>query len=208
MRLAPEIPGPHAVLGEVRLRLGHYRHAEKALRDALALDPHDPATLQNLGVAMEARGKVAAAVNVFGDLAGAQPTNPVHTRNIGATFSRWVGVLLFVTGAWFAFVLRWPLLALSESPADTGARTSYLTLALVPPVVAIVGALVFAVRSRHRPASLWAVLRREAAPQLRISLALGVVSVLLLALPFLPRESHMPATVGSRWCSASASSSR
>lgn len=195
VKLAPEVAGPHAVMGEVCLRLGRYRHAEKALRDALAIHPHDADTLQNLGAVLEARGRAAAAVNLFGDLAGAQPANPVHTRNIGFTFSRWVGILIVVTMAWVAVVLRVPLLALAAPQADEGTRTTYLLLAAVPPCLAIVGALVFAARSRHRFTSLWVVLRREATPELWVVAAVAVTFALFLMLPFLRQESHAFVTV-------------
>jgi tetratricopeptide (TPR) repeat protein len=68
VRLAPDWAHTHTVLGEVRMRLGLYRTAERALRDALALQPDDAqihallaASILDQGIRSRAREVLAFA---------------------------------------------------------------------------------------------------------------------------------------------------
>lgn len=189
VELAPDVASAHEALGTVFLLLGRHRQAEAALRVALEIDPNDLRARQNLGVALDRRGKVAAAMNLFAGLTAEQPANPAHTKNIVATFGRWVMILLVASLAWAMIGLRFPPPAPSGGGLPPWPAFAY---ALTLPTVAAIGLAVFTARFRFRLASLVTLLRREATGQIAVMGLLTLAFLLLLVGTFL---SGMPRVV-------------
>jgi tetratricopeptide (TPR) repeat protein len=80
VRLAPEQPRSHLVLGLVAGGLGLAEIAERAYREALALDPGLPVTEAAVGVA---RWELYRYAIVLGRLTGAGGTRPAGTHRLG-----------------------------------------------------------------------------------------------------------------------------
>jgi len=189
VELAPDVASAHEALGTVLLLLGRHRQAEAALRAALEIDPNDLRARQNLGVALDRRGKVAAAMNLFAGLTAEQPANPAHTKNIVATFGRWVAILLVVSIWWAMIGLKFPP---PEPSADGVSPVLALVYALTLPALAAVGLTLFTARFRYGLGPLVALLRRDAVVQLRIAGLMVAAFLLLLVGTFL---SGMPRAV-------------
>ena len=65
------------VLGMELLAQDRYAEAESLLREALLLDPRNPFTLNNLGVAQEATGDLESALNYYDEAAASHSMDPV-----------------------------------------------------------------------------------------------------------------------------------
>lgn len=80
--LAPDVAATHATVGTVASALGWQVEAEAAFRQALAIDPHDAAALNNLSAARLRRDDVGGATAGFADALRADPTLDVARGNL------------------------------------------------------------------------------------------------------------------------------
>lgn len=76
IRGAPEAVGGYLALGHVFQQAGEYGAAAEAFRDALAIDGHDPAALNNLGTALYMDGELKAAGRLFEAVLGSPSRTP------------------------------------------------------------------------------------------------------------------------------------
>ena len=194
IELAPDVAGAHQALGTAYLLLGRPRQAEAALRQALALDPNDPQIRQNLGVALERRFRFAGALNQFAGLTGEQPANPVHTRNIAATFGRGIALLLLLSAVWVMIVLRVP----PPEPASDGTPSPLaFVYGLALPITAAIAVALFLLRFHYRFGALISLVRREDVRHLRAAAVMVIVFAVLFVAAFFSGDTRMFIVLGA-----------
>ncbi len=76
IRRAPEAVGGYLALGHVFQQAGEHAAAADAFRDALSIDGHDPAALNNLGTALYMDGDLKAADRLFEAVLGSPARTP------------------------------------------------------------------------------------------------------------------------------------
>jgi tetratricopeptide (TPR) repeat protein len=147
VRLAPDQPRAHLVLGVVASRLGLRQIAERAYQEALTLDPQLPLAQSGLGITRTEQHRYAAALSQFGPAepatgdagqppdrgSGSAPADPagaarvVRLLRLGTGFALLAPVLVAVA---YGYGAGAPLLALLL--AGAGAATGWLAWRRLP----------------------------------------------------------------------------
>lgn len=82
MRIAPELALSHFVIGQVAIAYKNWPIAETANREVLRLEPLHHGALNNLGVALQAMGRNAEALQAYQEAARLDPTDAVARSNV------------------------------------------------------------------------------------------------------------------------------
>lgn len=136
--LAPQEAETHFVMGVVAQERGHAHVAERAYRQALALDPSNAGAMNNLALLELRRGRVSKAAEGFTSSIRADPALGVARVNVEA-----VGWRMLTFAYYIAFVGFWVLRFLLAESVGYGVRVGVGVL-----LVAVWAAL--AVRTVHR----------------------------------------------------------
>jgi Flp pilus assembly protein TadD len=87
VRLAPDDPASHTLLGDILLRAGQFGDAEAVLCRSLELRDGDIGVLHRLSIAIDRQGRYAEAVTVAERVAALEPDNPDYQARVGALCS-------------------------------------------------------------------------------------------------------------------------
>jgi tetratricopeptide (TPR) repeat protein len=178
VQLAPDQAQTHLVLGLVAARLELFQLAERAYREALALDPELSEARHDIGVIKLEQRRYAEALEHLAEAATMRPADPHAGRNVGQGLRR-----VLHLGAGYAFIA--PILV--ACLAVNGGAAARLFAGMVA-VAGLVGMAIFARRLPGRVSTLLRSLMR--ADRTLAAAVYGVVAapclVLLYALTGTP----------------------
>jgi tetratricopeptide (TPR) repeat protein len=189
VRLAPNEPDSHMILGNVALQLKKPAAAEEAYRTALRIDPSHAGAKHNLSVAQLHRGKTGIAAAGFVDILSNDPQYALALRNLRASALvalRDIHVLLF-----FPLLLcSEPFARVVDQDVNVDPTFPWVELRLAIAVIAALSIGIYLLRFVHTSRNRLGQLVKNL-PQIDKSLTvwaicLGVCFILVLTSPLLP----------------------
>jgi cytochrome c-type biogenesis protein CcmH/NrfG len=106
VRLAPNEPTTHRLMGVVALEMRDHDVAEQALRTALRLDPQDTVAVHEMARLHLKRRNLGAAAAGFADVAALDPTSTVAVRNLAVVAAGVLRIVHLVLWAALFITLR------------------------------------------------------------------------------------------------------
>jgi tetratricopeptide (TPR) repeat protein len=179
VELAPLDPDTHATMGSVAITAKRRDVAERALLEALRLDPQHVQARHDLGVVQLSQGSMSDAARSFVDTAIADPRQTVARRNLDVLVLKWLQRTHI--GLWVLWVAERVPVALAD---DTRG------FAVAPIVLSLLGIGVLVWWTRRTVVALGGDLRRALWRVLRASwvasiwfgcVALAAVALLVMA---------------------------
>ena len=154
VRLGPQEPATHQVLGLVLLRTHNRSSAEVEFRAALALDPQNADARWSLGAALSSGPRPGDAVDQFAQLAAEEPQQRAHSHNMLVALGNTLRL------AYFAVVVPYLVIVRFLSNLITDGSTPVRLLLLASVALSLVTLAALGTRFIRRTRTPWRSLLR------------------------------------------------